>query len=267
MTAATWCAALLGGATAVAFVRATGVGPRRGRRTREGPVVSDSADQGRCEPGLAAGRFARHGHDAWRPPGAGPRAGGAAVAVVLLVVALVVLGPAGAAGAAIAAVLARAAILRRRRRRQTRAVDEAMPELIGLFVIAAAAGHPVAACVEAVAVRAPPAVRGALVEVTRRVARGAPLAESLERLGPTLGPLGPSLVDALVGAQRNGSPLAPVLGRVAATARDRRVRAAEEAARRLPVTLLFPLVCCVLPAFALLAVVPLFAGSLDALQR
>ena len=36
---------------------------------------------------------------------------------------------------------------------------------------------------------------------------------------------------------------------------------AEEAARRVPVKLLFPLVLCVLPAFALLTVAPLLAGA------
>ena len=37
-------------------------------------------------------------------------------------------------------------------------------------------------------------------------------------------------------------------------------------ARRVPVQLLFPLVACVLPAFALLTVVPLLAGTLRTLS-
>jgi hypothetical protein len=37
-------------------------------------------------------------------------------------------------------------------------------------------------------------------------------------------------------------------------------------ARRLPVKLLFPLVLCTLPAFALLTVVPLLVGSLRELR-
>ena len=47
--------------------------------------------------------------------------------------------------------------------------------------------------------------------------------------------------------------------------RTRRV-AAEEAARRIPVTMLFPLVMCVLPAFALLTVVPILAATLGDLR-
>ena len=41
---------------------------------------------------------------------------------------------------------------------------------------------------------------------------------------------------------------------------------AEEAARRIPVKLLFPLVGCTLPAFALLTVAPLVAGALRSLR-
>ena len=46
-----------------------------------------------------------------------------------------------------------------------------------------------------------------------------------------------------------------------------RRRRAEEAARRLPVQLLFPLVLCVLPAFVLLAVVPLLLAAVPQLPR
>lgn len=259
MTVASLSGALLAGASALALVRAVGVGVGNGALRPGGRVAREGVRRSRSGPDARGTRQTLVDL---------PIATRARVAVVAVVLGLAaaVLGPVGAVGAVIAAAVARAALLRRARRRRDQAVDQAMPELIGLFVVAAAAGHPVAACVEAVAVRAPPAVRPQLAEVSRRVARGAPLGASLERLGPALGTLGPALVEALAGAHRTGAPLAPVLRRAAATARDRRVRAAEEAARRLPVTLLFPLVCCVLPAFALLAVVPLLAGSLDALQ-
>ncbi len=73
------------------------------------------------------------------------------------------------------------------------------------------------------------------------------------------------LVDALAEHDRYGTPLGPSLARAAVEARARRRRHAEEAARRLPVTLLFPLVLTTLPAFFLLAIVPLLAGSLGSL--
>ncbi|MDP9387533.1 MAG: hypothetical protein M3Q48_06280, partial [Actinomycetota bacterium] len=58
----------------------------------------------------------------------------------------------------------------------------------------------------------------------------------------------------------------PALERLAAEVRRQRLRQAEEAARRVPVLLLFPLVLCVLPAFALLTVAPLIAGALRELR-
>ena len=70
------------------------------------------------------------------------------------------------------------------------------------------------------------------------------------------------LVDALVAAERYGAPLAAALDRVADDARTTRRRQREEAARRVPVKLLFPLVFCTLPAFALLTVVPVLLRSL-----
>jgi tight adherence protein C len=72
-------------------------------------------------------------------------------------------------------------------------------------------------------------------------------------------------VDALADHDRYGTPLRPTLERVAVEARMRRRRRAEEDARRLPVTLLFPLVLTTLPAFFLLAIVPLLVGSLGAI--
>ena len=74
------------------------------------------------------------------------------------------------------------------------------------------------------------------------------------------------LVSVLLASERYGTPLLPALDRVAVDARARRRVAADEAARRVPVKLLFPLVLCILPAFALLTVVPLLAGALRSLR-
>lgn len=217
---------------------------------------------GRPRPVGAARSPRRSSHGS--PP---PRGGAVAVWLLVLgVLAVMVLGVVPAVLAGVAGVGARAGRVRASRRRSNQLVDGAMPELIDLFVIASAAGHTAHGCLDVVADRAPGPVRDALVSARTLVSRGASLADGLQQIGPRLGALGPPLIEALIGGQRTGSPLAPALRQVAATARDRRRRAAEEAARRLPVTLLFPLVCCVLPAFGLLAVVPLLAGSLGSLR-
>ena len=248
-------------AAAVGVVAADRVGSRRGRLAPEPDRSSlpGSTDLGRV--GSAPVR-ADHRHRSRGPrhqrPGALLLAGSlpAAVAVVgpLLVLALVA-----------SAGLVRVGWVRRARHQQQRARDAAFPDLVDLFRIAAAAGHPVHRCLEVVGPRAPAAVREALAVALARVQRGVPLADALDELGPDLGTSGAVLTDALQAALRTGSPLGPVLDRVVAVARDRRARSAQAAARRLPVTMVFPLVCCVLPAFGLLGVVPLLAGSLSSL--
>jgi tight adherence protein C len=64
----------------------------------------------------------------------------------------------------------------------------------------------------------------------------------------------------------DGDRLAADLLRVAVDGRDLRRRRAEEQARRIPVRLLLPLVSCSLPAFAVLSIVPIVAGTLDGLR-
>lgn len=200
-----------------------------------------------------------------RPRSTGVRRSGAVLLVGAGCGALVLVGPAvWLVLVAVSAVL-RLEGVRRVRQRHRRASDAAFPDLVDLFRIAAAAGHPVHRCLELVAARAPHPVRPSLVAALGRVERGIPLAEVLPELGSGLGGSGPVLTDALAAALRTGAPLGPVLDRVVEVARDRRARAAQTAARRLPVTMLFPLVCCVLPAFGLLGVVPLLAGSLGSL--
>ena len=84
-----------------------------------------------------------------------------------------------------------------------------------------------------------------------------------------LGDLGAAvrpLVAALVAAERYGAAVGARLERLALDARLAHRRRAEEAARRLPVQLLFPLVGCILPAFGLLTVVPLLAASMPRLS-
>ena len=146
------------------------------------------------------------------------------------------------------------------------AVLSALPDAVDLLVVAVGAGHNVRLAVGAVGPRAPPPVGPAMREVTRRVDRGEPLGDALERMPGHLGDTVRPLVTVLVTAERYGAPLLPSLERLAVDVRSQRRRAAEEAARRVPVKLLFPLVLLVLPAFALLTVAPLLAGALQGLR-
>jgi tight adherence protein C len=74
------------------------------------------------------------------------------------------------------------------------------------------------------------------------------------------------LVAALQASELYGVSLAPSLEALSLDARLTRRRRVEIKARRLPVSLLFPLVVCVLPAFMLLTVVPLLFSGLSSIR-
>lgn len=155
---------------------------------------------------------------------------------------------------------------RRERRRQDAAVQAELPEVVDLFVLAVGAGLTVALAVPSVARHERGHVGTALDEVARRARLGARLADALADLPVLVGERARPLANVLVASERYGVALLPALERLATETRLDRRRAAEAAARRVPVKLLFPLVLCTLPAFALLTVVPLLAGSLRSLR-
>ncbi|HEY8545360.1 MAG TPA: type II secretion system F family protein [Acidimicrobiales bacterium] len=159
--------------------------------------------------------------------------------------------------------------LRRRREQRRRDVDVVgqLPDVVDLLRLTTAAGLPVAESLRAVGDRPGGPVGQAFRRAAVRLRRGASLADVLPGVLAAAGEPARSLVDALVDHDRYGTPLGPALDRLAVESRLKRRRQAEEAARRLPVLLLFPLVFTTLPAFLLLAVVPLVAGSLSALGR
>lgn len=199
-----------------------------------------------------------------RPPDAvADRRAGAAASVAL--VAAVVVSPVVAIPAAALTWAVPAARARGRRLARDREVRTALPDTVDLFRLAVGAGLSVHQAVDAVARHTPAPIDTTLAEARRRVDLGERLGDALDVLDD-LGDPALALNAALRGAARYGSPLGAALERVAADARVLRRRRAEEDARRLPVQLLFPLVLCVLPAFGLLAVVPLLLASLQSLQ-
>jgi tight adherence protein C len=153
------------------------------------------------------------------------------------------------------------------RRRHATSTTHALPELIDLLGVAVAAGCNVHLAVAAVGRRvAPGPFVDAFAAVQAEVAAGGRLGDALERLRDLLGEPVRPLVAALLDTERYGAPLGAALERLALDARVTRQRAAEEAARRVPVKMLFPLVTCVLPAFGLLTVAPMIASGLRSLR-
>lgn len=143
----------------------------------------------------------------------------------------------------------------------TAALADDLPEVVDLLTLALGAGLNVPLAVDAVGRRGtgPLAAEMALAAATTR--RGQRLADALDDVTSRCGEQVRPLMSLLASGERYGVPLGESLDRLAVDVRATRRRHAEEAARRLPVRMLFPLVVCILPAFALLTLGPLLLTS------
>jgi len=177
------------------------------------------------------------------------------------VVAVVLIGPLPSL-VAVGAVVALGRWRALRRSRIERAdLHRSLPDVVDLLRIGAESGLTVPMALAAVAEHGVGPLAEATGAVMDRAARGVRLVDALDglRIDPVVGPL----VDALLDAERYGTPLAEALTRVAIDSREQRRRQSELRARRLPVQLLAPLVACALPATVVLAVVPVATVALD----
>lgn len=152
------------------------------------------------------------------------------------------------------------------RRQQRAAIDAALPDAIEMLILVVRAGMTPHQAVSMLTERAPAPVRPAFVEVDRRRARGATLADALRALPDLVGPGANVVADTLAMAERYGTPIADALEQLSVDVRERRVRQAEAEARKLPIRMSFPLVVCTLPSFVLIAIVPAVLGALASLD-
>ena len=182
-----------------------------------------------------------------------------------MVVAVLAVDPALGALAAVAAFAWPHLRRARDARAGARAVEAALPDAIEVLVLVVHAGMTPSQAVDLLVTHAPAAVRPGFAEVRRRSERGATLADALPGLADVLGPPAMVVADTLAMAERHGNPLGPALEQLGRDVRERRRRRAEAEARTLPVRLSFPLVCCVLPSFVLVAIVPAVLGALSSL--
>jgi tight adherence protein C len=147
-----------------------------------------------------------------------------------------------------------------------RAIAAQLPDLIDLVVATVRAGYTPSQAIQQLIPVASDVFVPALREMARRISVGELFAEAANELPKQLGPGALALADSLAIADRYGLPLGPILDRLADEAKAQRRRNAEASARKLPVRLAFPLVCCTLPSFALLSIVPLLAGTISSLR-
>ena len=198
-----------------------------------------------------------------RPAGRRAVAGLGASAVALLAIAL---WPPAVVGVLAWVVLAPGLRRRRAQRRRQREVVRHLPDTVDLLALAIGAGQTTRQAVATLAHSAPAPFAVAFAEVDRRAGRGERLVDALEALPARLGPAVQPVASVLVALERHGVAIGATLEQLSVEARRERRVQAETAARKLPVRLSFPLVCCVLPAFALLTLAPLLAGALTSLR-
>jgi tight adherence protein C len=150
---------------------------------------------------------------------------------------------------------------RRQRHRRADRLRSELPVGVDLVAVAIGAGCTPFQAVELAQRWSPKLVADVLHGITRATALGASFDDALRDAGAET-PIVRPLTDVLRTSTALGSPASAALGRLAVDVRADVRRRAEAHARTIPVRLLFPLVFCILPAFALLTVVPLFAGGL-----
>lgn len=227
---------------------------------REGPTARRPGD--RRGPVEALGWWAL-GWAGRSPTPEGARRLGTALVAALVCLAVV---PPAAVPAALVAWALPAARARRAERRRLAALAADLPDVVDLLVLGVSSGLTVHLAVARVAARAPGPLAEELARVMHEVGLGRRLSDALDDLPVRAGePMRP-VVAALVASERYGAPLVAGLERLADEVRRDRRRRAEEAARKVPVKLLFPLVLCTLPAFGLLTVAPLVASAVRSLH-
>jgi Flp pilus assembly protein TadB len=146
-------------------------------------------------------------------------------------------------------------------RRHADAIAREITAAVDLLSVATAAGCTPFVAVEYAREWAPLHLAHAFDEVHDACAVGATFDNALVQAAthePGIRPL----TDVLRQSTRLGAPVAPALSRLGAELRADLRRRAETRARTVPVRLCFPLVGCILPAFALLTVAPVILSGL-----
>ena len=153
-----------------------------------------------------------------------------------------------------------------KRRRQANAIMAHLAEVIDLFQLGISAGLTIWLTLQEIAPLVNNSLTPTLREAVLQVQQGASLLTALEWLSQQHDGQLRLLTRPLIEAERYGVELTPSLNSASAEARRLRRHNGELAAKSVAVKLMFPLVLCILPAFALMTVVPQLANTLQLLQ-
>ena len=178
---------------------------------------------------------------------------------------LLILRPVLGVGAVAVVVLGPRVHLRSVKRNAAKQRSREVASVIELVRLALESGSTPSLALLSVGPLAGHGLRPSLSVAGEEIRRGVAFDAVLRRLSVEAPELS-ALSDVLVASNRLGLRVADTLRSLAVEARSARRREAETAARRLPVVLLFPVVCLTLPAFIVLTVAPLLLSGLGALH-
>jgi Flp pilus assembly protein TadB len=185
-----------------------------------------------------------------------------ATATVMVIAGVVVIGgPLGVAVGLVAAVIV--AVVRPQRAGLQPNLDD-IPVVVDLVAGCLAAGASLADALDAASVAADDVTRAACCEVAAALRSGAPPEDAWRAWldDPHLAPVARTAVR----TSQTGAAAAADLSRASTRLRAQRRAAAQHRVRQASVWLVVPLGLCFLPAFVLVAVVPLVVGLLPSLR-
>ncbi|MGA1148848.1 MAG: type II secretion system F family protein [Ilumatobacteraceae bacterium] len=150
--------------------------------------------------------------------------------------------------------------------RHAQNVDSHVADFVDVVNVHLRAGSPPARAFLAAIDGATGDVAEASRNVARLVREGMRFCDALMEQRRAFGPRAQALVDGLIDTERDGLPPGRLFERLAADAHTQRRREAEARIRSLPVRLTLPLVGCILPAYVMLAVIPLLASQFSSVN-
>ena len=145
-------------------------------------------------------------------------------------------------------------------------VDSDVPDFVDVVSVYLRSGQPPALAFLHASDTAPGTVGVAAREVAERVHNGERFVDVLTSSRSAFGLHAQPMIDALIDTERDGLAPRELFDRLATDAHAQRRRDADIRIRALPVRLTLPLVGCILPAYVLLAVVPLLASQLSSVN-
>ena len=145
-------------------------------------------------------------------------------------------------------------------------VDSDVPDFVDVVSVYLRSGQPPALAFLQASDTAPGTIGVAARAVAERVHNGERFMDVLTSLRSPFGLHAQPMIDALIDTERDGLAPRELFDRLATDAHAQRRRDADMRIRALPVRLTLPLVGCILPAYVLLAVVPLLASQLSSVN-